>query len=980
MAVATRGSRRLEIRLLGEPLFYADGALQNIRLPAKSLVLLSLLAFKAGKPLDRVKLAFTLWPDDAEDDAKAKMRRYLYLLGRAIAEAGDDSQLAATSTTLAWLTDGPNTIDVVDFVRLSSSPETLEAASALYAGDLLADIDDESLQEPRERLREQQLQNLVTLGARYHRSDPDRALEYANAALRIDPWREDAVRAIIHARIKLGDRAGAMQAYSEFERRLREEFGSEPDPETAQACQAAKTAESPSNNLPRQVNSFVGRDHVLAEIAPLFVKAPLVTLVGSGGVGKTRCAVQIGSRSIEAFDDGVWLAELAPTSDSSLVCGVIAKALNLQESPNRPLLDMLLGHLQRKRLLLILDNCEHVIKEVCRVAAAILRRCPDVRVLATSREPLNITGEQVFRMPSLDVPPGPVLRANDALSYGAARLFADRASTCDIRFSLTDENASNVAEICRRLDGIPLAIELAAARVKVLSPRQLARKLDERFRVLTGGDRSGLPRQQTMRALIDWSYDLLSSEERALFERVSIFAGSFSLESAVAVCAEEARDEIRVLDVLTSLVDKSLVQVESSGTETRYRLLESTREYGRDKLLTSGEYEAVATLHAKAFADLAERLGLAWEGVPDRDWLASIAPEFDNWRAALKWALLERNDVLPAQRLAAALRPAWWDIATAEGRRWIEAALDAVDPQTPPCVVARLEVAKALLDAALTQHKASYASALRALSCPELSSLDRIWAQGLAGRALLLLGKPDEGEVLLSGVFDIAREAGVSSGKAVALTHAVLSTARANAGDLAGARAHFADALALATANGAERALGLARGYLAKAEFREGNVEKALQLVQEALAGWRARNSTRNIAMDSCSLAAYLVASKRWDDARDVAREALWLARETEDHVQAIFALQHLAAIAALRSHENDGAAGEAYLRSARILGYVDARIAKLESTREYPEQQEYDKMLAALREGLGEGELLKALAQGTTRNEEQTVAEALLI
>ncbi|MBV8149072.1 MAG: GAF domain-containing protein, partial [Candidatus Eremiobacteraeota bacterium] len=319
----------------------------------------------------------------------------------------------------------------------------------------------------------------------------------------------------------------------------------------------------PRNNLPHMLTSFVGRENEVTEIQALLQQHRLMTLMGAGGVGKTRAALRVAANLLDGFADGVWLVELAPISDPSLVAGAVAQTLNAPQSSDRPPIDTLVGYLKRKRLLLLLDNCEHVINDARTVAAAVLHGCPEVHILATSREHLNVSGEEVYRMPSLSVPPeGQALPTQEVLTFGAALLFADRAFAVDKRFAITDENAPYVAEISRRLDGIPLAIELAAARVNVLSPKQLAQKLDERFRVLTGGDRSALPRHQTMRALIDWSYDLLSDDERALFRKLSIFAGGFTLESARAVCDVDAVDEIATLDLLSSLVDKSLVQAQ----------------------------------------------------------------------------------------------------------------------------------------------------------------------------------------------------------------------------------------------------------------------------------------------------------------------------------------------------------------------------------------------------------------------------------
>ncbi|HKU81113.1 MAG TPA: adenylate/guanylate cyclase domain-containing protein, partial [Candidatus Tumulicola sp.] len=523
---------------------------------------------------------------------------------------------------------------------------------------------------------------------------------------------------------------------------------------------ALRSLDGTPNNLPVQLTSFVGREAELSELKALLQHERLVTLVGTGGSGKTRCALQIAAESLDAFADGAWLVELAPIADASLAAAAIGEALNLQLAPNRPALDSVVAYCRRKSLLVVMDNCEHLLAEVRGIVSAILQQCPDARILATSRESFNLPGERAFRMPSLPVPPVLAsMAADDALKYAAAALFATRAVSADSRFAVTDENAAVVAEICRRLDGIPFAIELAAARVKVLSPKQLSQKLDERFRLLTGGNPMALPRQQTMRALIDWSYDLLSDAERALFRKLAIFAGGFTLEIATATCATEELDELAILDILASLVDKSLVSADASDEATRYSLLESTRQYAREKLAESGEYSAVARAHAVAMLAFAERLEANHPG--DREWNARAEPELDNWRTALDWAFGEGGDVLLGQRLASTLGRAWSNLAPSEGRRRIGEAIGKIDAATPPDVVADLHLAEAQICGVLGLHKACLDAALVALERYEALG-DRLGvakARRHAGRALVFAGDA-AGEALLREALETFRACG----------------------------------------------------------------------------------------------------------------------------------------------------------------------------------------------------------------------------
>jgi len=743
------------------------------------------------------------------------------------------------------------------------------------------------------------------------------------------------------------------------------------------------------NNLPRQLTSFVGRDDEVAFIKSLIAESPLVTLVGTGGAGKTRCAVQIGGELLDGSGDGVWVVELASITDGLLVASAVAHALGVQEGTSRPIIETLTGYLKRKRLLLILDNCEHVIAQARKVAAAILKSCPDVRILATSRESLNIAGERAYRMPSLSMPAANTnSNASFALRYGAPTLFVDRARAADERFVLTDENAAHVTEICRRLDGIPLALELAAARVNVLSPHQLEHKLNERFRLLTRGDPNALPRQQTMRALIDWSYDLLSDAERSVFRRLSIFVGGFTLETAglVAAARDGENDGFAVFDVLSSLVDKSLVQAEPADSGMRYRLLESTRHYAAEKLAEHGEHTAVARAHASAFLALAEALDAAWETTPDRKWFAQIAPELENFRAALEWSIEAREDVLVGQRLTGALSRSWRFFGGAKSLRWVHAAQKSVTATTPEPVAAYLDLLEAQMCSALHQNEAAYAAALRAfLRYQELNEPIRIAeVHTVIGRSLTLLGRVAEGEAALEQGLAIARRlrARKLTGQLLAnlaTTHYLHNTKGYLREDIAGARTRFAEALAIAKATGHTRLAALVAGNLAEAEFRGGDADAAMRSSVEAVLADRASKDTPSLAHHLCNMAAYLISLGHYDEARACAEEALPLARDVRLDILVALAIQHLAAIDALGPSGNAEHASSGRARAARLLGYLDAAPTDLATVRQYTEQQEYDKLLAVLQQELGAEPLALLRTEGRGWDEDQAIAEALL-
>ncbi|HMF27896.1 MAG TPA: helix-turn-helix domain-containing protein, partial [Candidatus Cybelea sp.] len=400
----------------------------------------------------------------------------------------------------------------------------------------------------------------------------------------------------------------------------------------ARGSRIAEHEATAPHNLPRQLTSFLGREQVVDEIAQLVETAPLVSIVGTGGAGKTRLAIETGARLLNRFPDGVWFVELAPLSDPALVAHALASTLNVQESPHRPLLETLATYLSRKRVLLIFDNCEHVIAQARNVIGSLLPEAPTVSVIATSREALSISGERVYRIPPLAVPPRGTLAPEEAMKYGAVALFADRVRAADSRFAVTRDNVEPVIEICRRLDGLPLALELAAARASVLSPSQIAERLDRVFDLLTGSAAGRLPRHQTMRAVIDWSYALLSSQARLLFDRLAIFVGGFTLETATAVCSDEHLPAEDVLELLSLLITQSLVMVDFARGDARYHLLEATRQYALEKLDEHGERQTTAQRHASAFLALSERLDRDWYSAQERSWFAEAQAEVDNFR------------------------------------------------------------------------------------------------------------------------------------------------------------------------------------------------------------------------------------------------------------------------------------------------------------------------------------------------------------
>src|SRR5262245_26385081 len=573
------------------------------------------------------------------------------------------------------------------------------------------------------------------------------------------------------------------------EREISEES---PSPAPAASPETAPAVWGRQHNIPQQLTALIGRDAEVEAVRAALARQRLVTLVGAGGVGKTRLALAVGTQALEGFADGAWLIELASATVPA-AGAIIADTIGLS-SGAPDVVDSLTAYLESRTVLLILDNCEHLVAEVARIVEALVHRCPRVSILATSREPLGVAGEFVLRVPSLGTPDrGPSLTAEQALAYPAVRLFAERAGAAIDGFALTDANAAAIGAVCRRLDGIPMAIELAAPRLKVLSAEQLVRGLDDRFGLLSGGSRSALPRHQTLHALIDWSYGLLDDQEKALLRRLALFAGSASLASIVALAATLGKSEHEILDTLCSLVDKSLVVAETGGPEARYRLPESTRDYALQKLAQAGEL-TLRKEHARHFAARFAAATQAWETLATERWLAEYGPDIDNIRGALSWAFGANGDVAIGLELAGVSHLIWAELGLAfEHRRWIEDALARGDAATPAATLARL-LSWQSGDVKELEDPADYEEAIRAAGL--YADLGDGFHRGQlllrAGMARLSEGDA-ESEKLLDQAYVLLRPFGAT--KTLARCLSALASARLLASDVAAAQAFHAQAV-----------------------------------------------------------------------------------------------------------------------------------------------------------------------------------------
>ena len=736
-------------------------------------------------------------------------------------------------------------------------------------------------------------------------------------------------------------------------------------PELASEFPALRSLESLPNNLPLQMTSFVGREREVAEIAELLGTHRLVTLVGSGGIGKTRTSLQVAANLLDGSGNGVWFIELAPLASGGYIPAAIAQVLGLSLPPQGDELAHLVKTLKSWHALLVFDNCEHLIDASAKSIAALLRGCPKISVLASSRQGIGVAGEATYRLPSLAV-------GDDAAAAPAVALFVERAISADQRFALTDENASIIVEICRRLDGIPLAIELAAARVKILSPRQLHDRLDERFRVLTGGSRDVLPRQKTLRALIDWSHDLLDDRERMLFRRLGIFVNGFTLEAATAVGTSDDLGELDLFDVLASLVDKSLVLAEPAGDALRYRMLESTRAYAREKLGAAAESQERSLCHLRhlrnRFVDERERLNRTGRKEPIE---RHVAIELEDVRAALDWGMTNDGAIL-AGELLAAIGTVWRAVALAgEGYERLGHATELLGDEAGASLRSMLFAAKGEFAHDAGRLTDSIDFAAEAVRLGRISKDRTTLAYALLMEAGLLqrIDRLDdaaseiaEAELMISnadrylGFFALQRRGG-------------LAVVR---GDLEnGARLvrEYHDKLR-AVGN---RLMAISAGAnLAEIEHALGKTERAVVIVQESLVEMQSTPSrAENLSAGlSCNLVGFLTALDRLTEARENARELL--RRHGSDAANignVIKTLEHLALVLAI---EGD------HRRAAQLAAHADATLRDLGSGREFTEKTTRTRLDALLAERLPIDQRKDLEARGVAMSHEQAVALAL--
>jgi len=674
----------------------------------KAKNLIKILALAQNHRLHREKLMDLLWPEHDLNAATDSLHQTLHAIRSVFKRYSSDPRLYIQfeNEMVSLSPDIPLWIDVEVFeaaakeATRSRDPGSYQVALALYTGDLLPeDLYEDWAINRREELRQEYIQLLFELGKLFEsREEFPPAIDAFRKILASDPLQEEAHTSLMQAYAMSGQRSLALSQFRTLQEILQKELGAEPDLQStllyqdilagrfppSHALPRSYTQPSPRHNLPSPLSTFVGREKEIEQVKVLTTSSRLVTLTGSGGVGKTSLAIRVAEVLLTEFIDGVWLVELDTISKAQLLPYVVAGVFGVSEDQEGAELENLMESLCTKKLLLVLDNCEHLLEACARLAETLLQACPNLHILTTSREALGIRGESLYQVPTLSFPDVSNLPDISALTqFEAVRLFVECAQSIQSTFEITKENAPSIVQICQQLDGIPLALELAAARTRILSAEQIAARLDDRFRLLTGGSRTTLRRQQTLQASFDWSYDLLSETEQMLFRRLSIFSGSWDLAAAERVCADSALLQADILDLLSQLINKSLVVVGTGpGHEARYRLLETIRQYALGKVVGKEDWVNLRNRHLAYFVSLVEKIEPKLKTAEQLEQMRHLKTEQDNLRSVLAWSLEEPQGSLAVDglRMASALLDFWefYGLPT-EGYEWLKKGLAAID-------------------------------------------------------------------------------------------------------------------------------------------------------------------------------------------------------------------------------------------------------------------------------------------------------------
>jgi len=700
-------SPHLVLQFLGLPQLYLDNQ-PIVTDRRKAIALLAYLAVNdighTRQRYSRESLSALFWPDYEQSRAFSNLRRTIWEVHQVLGEGW----LIADRESVQLNPEAKIDLDIAHFQDLLSKshqpndptlriPRLVEATK-LYRNHFLTGFSlkdafpfNEWAYSEAEDLRRKLADALIMLiESHCSLNEAESAIPYARRLISLDPLNESAHRQLMEVYIQAGQHSAALKQYQICEQTLRKELNLDPQAETqalykkirrrgAQATETKEPKEAiiPKHNLPSHLSKFIGREKERDEITNLIARNRLVTLAGTGGIGKTRLSLQVGQRFLSNYPNGVWFIPLDSLSDPSLVAQTVAAAFDIRETSDHPVTEILINVLREKTTLLILDNCEHLLDSCAQLIKTLLQNCPNLKILATSREILNVTGEATYYVPVLSIPERDGASAKKLNDYESIQLFVERATLASSSFALTNENAHTIVDICRRVDGIPLAIELAAARVNILQVEEILKQLQDSFSLLANNSRSILPRHQTLQASMYWSWRLLNEAERIFLQQLSVFAGGWTLESAQVVCDGD------VLALTSALVKKSLIGVDQeAGRETRYRFHEMVRQYVRQKLVETGEEENIRNRHLKYFLQLSEQAETALRGSMQVKWYERLNDERDNIRAALEWAA--RTDVEAGLYLSGRLNVFWELFDIRGGSRWLEVFIQKPESKSYP--------------------------------------------------------------------------------------------------------------------------------------------------------------------------------------------------------------------------------------------------------------------------------------------------------
>jgi predicted ATPase/DNA-binding SARP family transcriptional activator len=963
----------LEVKFLGQFVVLQDG--KPIQIPTRNAQsLFAYLVLNAGKAYRRENLAGLLWPDSSEDNARSNLRHELWRLRKAL-EAERETCFFVDDLSITFNSSCNYSLDVK---KLEEAPLASNLADELigplsgYAGDLLPGFYDEWVHLERDRVyavfeaRITRLLELLQTEGRW----PD-VLEWGMRWISLGRWPEPAYRALMTAYANSGDLSKAAATYERLSQGLQKDLGVKPSEQTHKLYTRIKTGwkiellkEAPTrgsqapvsppeklnptfsiplvrrSNLPRPLTSFIGREKEILQAERLVSVARLVTITGSGGVGKTRLAIQIATELSTRFEDGICWVDLASLFETPLagagtrtgvdvVTQAVVKALRLPESPGLPLLEGIYDHLQDKHLLLVLDNCEHLIGASAALAESLLANCPLVTILATSREALGVPGEKAWTLPSLSLP-DQSLTSNESNMFQseAVSLFVERAGDALPGYKPSETDSPAIAQICLRLDGIPLAIELAAVRMNMLSAQEIAARLDQRFSLLTGGRRTVLPRHQTLQAAIEWSYDLLISSEQVLFRRLAIFAGSFTLEAAEAICAAGEIRSDEVLPLVGRLVDKSLLNVEpprqDADLPTRYRFLDTIRSFGRLKEDQAEETGLMRSRYAAYYVHLVETAEPELNLQNESYWYRLLLAEHDNIRAVVEWGA-EFDQAESALRLVGAL--VWFWFRTGSNREGCDLAV------------------KALSLTSAAQNKNARARALNTAG----------FMQCLLGNTTLARRSLDEAQSILRASDDEA-------GLAWSLQFMGLALAVDQEYDLADAA--FNEGLAITKRLEGTNATSFLH-FLGDVELQKGDSARAQKTYEESANLLRAIGSKPFLAYPLRRLGYLALEQNDLSKAREYFLESLNLNHELGDIPGTTASLVSIAVLA-LSDHQA--------LIAASLCGLVEKRLEKYSMNLLFSDQAEYRRFRNRLPSYLAEANFTAAFSEGWAMSEEQAI------